>query len=92
MARLAKLKDTGTDELREKAELQEALVRCAARSTAGQQIQGQPSLPSVQCIPFVSCPSTSPSLSEREAAKHCCYRGLAVTWLATWLAAWMKAR
>lgn len=28
MARLAKLKDAGTDELREKAELQEALVRC----------------------------------------------------------------
>jgi hypothetical protein len=27
MARLAKLKDAGTDELREKAELQEALVR-----------------------------------------------------------------
>ena len=27
-ARLAKLKDAGTDELREKAELQEALVRC----------------------------------------------------------------
>lgn len=33
MARLAKLKDAGTDELREKAELQEALVRCAAGST-----------------------------------------------------------
>lgn len=31
MARLAKLKDAGTDKLREKAELQEALVRCAAR-------------------------------------------------------------
>lgn len=28
MARLAKLKDAGTDELREKAQLQEALVRC----------------------------------------------------------------
>lgn len=28
MARLAKLRDAGADELREKAELQEALVRC----------------------------------------------------------------
>jgi hypothetical protein len=30
-ARLAKLKDAGTDELREKAELQEALVRSEGR-------------------------------------------------------------
>lgn len=30
-ARLAKLKDAGTDELREKAELQEALVRCGGQ-------------------------------------------------------------
>lgn len=33
MARLAKLKDAGTDELREKAELQQALVRCAPHTT-----------------------------------------------------------
>lgn len=33
MARLAKLKEAGIGELREKAELQEALVRCAERPT-----------------------------------------------------------
>jgi hypothetical protein len=33
-ARLARLKESGADELREKAELQEALVRCAPKSRA----------------------------------------------------------